>query len=119
MATQASMTKIINNAAKNILDGVSGMVYHTMPFLPINYLVFLVHLFRAGLAWCTIGIYHSAISAFLEPHPNHLIISKLMHHFYLPCPPSCKQFDPWDIKNSLFLSERWALASSLTTLNLP
>ena len=47
---------------------------------------FLLHLFRVGLAWCTIGIYHSAISAFLEPHnlhkaSNHPVISKLMHHF--------------------------------------
>ena len=30
---------------------------------------FLVHLFQVGLAWHTIGIYHSAISTFLElPH---------------------------------------------------
>ena len=39
-----------------------------------------------GLAWHTIGIYHSAISAFLEPlciHKafNHPVISKLMHHW--------------------------------------
>ena len=39
-----------------------------------------------GLAWHTIGIYHSAISAFLEPYQihkasNHPVISKLMHHF--------------------------------------
>ena len=31
---------------------------------------FLLHLFQVGLAWHTIGIYHSAISAFLEPHPH-------------------------------------------------
>ena len=60
---------------------------------------FLLHLFQVGLAWCTIGIYHSAISAFLQPHhihksSNHPVISKLMHHFYLQCPPSCKRFDP-------------------------
>ena len=28
----------------------------------------LIHLFMIGLAECTVGIYHSAISAFLEPH---------------------------------------------------
>ena len=47
---------------------------------------FLLQLFQAALAWHTIGIYHSAISAFLEPHwihkaSNHPVISKLMHHF--------------------------------------
>ena len=49
---------------------------------------FLLHLFQVGLAWHTIGIYCSAISAFLEPHhihkaSNHPVISKLMHHFHL------------------------------------
>ena len=48
---------------------------------------FLVHLFQLGLAWCTIGIYCSAISVFLEPHllhraSNHPVISKLMHHYF-------------------------------------
>ena len=52
---------------------------------------FLLHLFQVGLAWHTIGIYHSAISAFLEPHhihkaSNHPVILKLMHHFYLQHP---------------------------------
>ena len=47
---------------------------------------FLLHLFQVGLAWHTIGIYHSAISTFLEPHrlhkaSNHPVISKLMHSF--------------------------------------
>ena len=32
---------------------------------------FLLHLFQVGLSWHTIGIYHSAISAFLEPHCIH------------------------------------------------
>ena len=46
----------------------------------------LVHLFRVGLAWHTVGIYHSAMSAFLEPHclhkaSNEPVISKLMCHF--------------------------------------
>ena len=76
-----------------------------------------------GLAWHTIGIYHSAISAFLEPHrihkaSNHPVISKLMHHFYLQCPPSCKWFDPWDVEHLLSLLESWAPLSSLTTFKL-
>ena len=32
---------------------------------------FLVCLFQVGLAWHTIGIYHSVISTFLEPHHLH------------------------------------------------
>ena len=84
---------------------------------------FLLHLFQVGLAWHTIGIYHSAISAFLEPHCihkafNHPVILKLMHHFYLQCPPSHKQFDPWDVEHLLFFLESWAPASSLTTFKL-
>ena len=56
---------------------------------------FLVHLFQVGLAWSTIGIYHSAISTFLEPHhlhkaSNHPVISELICHFYLQHPPSHK-----------------------------
>ena len=84
---------------------------------------FLLHLFQVGLAWHTIGIYRSSISAFLEPHcihkaSNHPVISKLMHHFYLQHPPSHKQFDPWDVEHLLSLLESWAPASSLTTFNL-
>ena len=76
-----------------------------------------------GLAWHTIGIYHLAISAFLEPHrihkaSNHPVISKLMCHFYLQHPPSRKQFDPWDVECFLSLLESWAPASSLTTFKL-
>ena len=83
----------------------------------------MVHLFQVGLAWHTIGVYHSAISAFLEPHhlhkaSNHPVISKLMHHFYLQCPPSHKHFDPWDVEHLLSLLESWALGSSLTTFKL-
>ena len=84
---------------------------------------FLLHLFQVGLAWHTIAIYHSAISAFLEPHhihkaSNHPVILKLMHHFYLQHPTSCKQFDPWDVECLLSLLESWAPASSLTTFKL-
>ena len=69
---------------------------------------FLLHLFQVGLAWHTIGIYCSAISAFLEPHhihkaSNQPVISKLMHHFYLQHPPSHKWFDSWDVECLLSL----------------
>ena len=84
---------------------------------------FLLHLFQVCLAWHTTGIYHSAISAFLEPHQihkawNHPVISKLMHHFYLQCPPSHKHFDPWDIEHLLSLLESWVPTSSLSTFKL-
>ena len=83
----------------------------------------LVHVFWVGLAWHTIGIYHAAISTFLDPHhlhraSNHPVISKLMHHFYLQCPPSCKHFYPWDVESLLSLLESWAPASSLTIFKL-
>ena len=82
-----------------------------------------MHLFRVDLAWYTIGVYCSAISAFLKPHhlhkaSNHPVISKLMHHFCLQHPLSCKYFDPWDVEHLLSLLESWALPSSLTTLKL-
>ena len=84
---------------------------------------FLLHLFQVGLAWHTIGIYHSVISAFLEPHhihkaSNHPVILKLMCHFYLQCPSSSKWFDPWDVECLLSLLESWAPTSSLTTFKL-
>ena len=84
---------------------------------------FLLHLFQVGLTWHTIGIYHSAISAFLKPHwlhktSNHPVISKLMCHFYLQHPPSHKCFDAWDVEHLLSLLESWAPASSLTTFKL-
>ena len=41
-----------------------------------------------------------------------------MHHFYLHYPPSCKHFDPWDVKHLLSLLESWTPASSLTTFKL-
>ena len=52
---------------------------------------------------------------------RHLIILsflKLVHHFYLQWPTSCKQFDPWDVECLLSLLESWAPASSLTTFKL-
>ena len=83
----------------------------------------LVQLFRVGLAWCMIGIYHSAISTFLEPNhfhktSNHPVISKLMHHFCQQDPPSHKHFDPWDDKSLLSFLDSWPLASFLTTFKL-
>ena len=74
-----------------------------------------------GLAWCTIGIYRSAISAFLQPHhiykaSNHPVILKLMHYFYLQHPPSHKWFDPWDVDHLLSLLESFLLL--LTALKL-
>ena len=84
---------------------------------------FFLHLFQVGLVWHTIGIYHSAISAFLQTHhihkaSYHPVILKLMHHFYLQHPPSRKQFDPWDVEHLLSLLENWAPASSLTAFKL-
>ena len=71
---------------------------------------FLLHLFQVGLAWHTIGIYCSVISAFLKPHQihkasNHPVISKLMCHFYLQHPTSHKHFDPWDVEHLLSLGK--------------
>ena len=82
-----------------------------------------MHLFQVGLAWHTIGIYHSAIATFMDLHclhkaSNHPIISKLLHHFYLQCPPSHKCFYLWDVEHLLYLLESWAPASSLTTFKL-
>ena len=80
----------------------------------------MVYVFKVGLAWHTIGIYHSS---FLEPHClhrvcNHPAISKIMHNFYLQHALSCKCFDHWDVEHLMPLLESWALASSLTTFKL-
>ena len=85
---------------------------------------FMVHLFRIGLVWHTVGNYHSGISAFLEPHHLHKVsdhptISKLMCHFYLQHPSSHKCFDPSDVEHSLSLLESWAPASFPATFKLP
>ena len=76
------------------------------------------------MAWHTVGTYHSAISAFLEPHchqkaSNNPIISKLVHHFLLAVPPSHKCFDPWDVRCFLYLLYIWISASSLTNFTVP
>ena len=82
----------------------------------------LLHLFQVGLVWCTIGVYHSAIFTFLQPHwlhkaSDHPVISKLMHHFYF-WHLSHKHFDSWDVEHSLSLLESWAPAFSLTSFRL-
>ena len=41
-----------------------------------------------------------------------------MHHFYVQCPPSHKQFEPWDVECLLSLLESWAPTSSLATFKL-
>ena len=101
-----------SSAGRSGLVGVLNRVYQTMPSLSPKLAIFLLHLFQVGLAWHTIGIYHSAISAFLQLHcihkaSNHPVISKLMHHFYLWHPPSRKWFDPWDVEHLLSLLESW------------
>ena len=61
-----------------MLKGVDQMVYLRM-FLPLNKKIFWVHLFRIWLAWCTIDIYCSAISAFSEPHYLHKALDCLIN----------------------------------------
>ena len=91
-ATQASMSKVYQQCWKEWAG------WCAQQGLPINAISapkltnFLLHLFQVSLGWHTLGIYHSA---FLEPHrlckaSNHPVISKLMHHFYLQCPPTHK-----------------------------
>ena len=82
-ATWAS-TKFTNNAGRNGPCNMVKRVYQTMPIcLRISW--FFGSL-KIPLAWHRFGIYHSAISAFLDPHcyhkaSNHHIISKLMCQF--------------------------------------
>ena len=93
-ATPASMTKVYQQCWK---EWAGWGAHEGVPNNAIcgpKLADFSVHLFRVALVWCMNGIYHSAISAFLEPHHlhkvfNHPIISKLMCHFYLQCPLSC------------------------------
>ena len=92
-----------SNVGKNGPVGVLDRVLPNDAISASKLANFLLHLFQVGLAWHTIGIYCSAISAFLEPHwldkaSNYPVISKLMCHFYLQLPPSCKWFDPWDVE---------------------
>ena len=121
----ASMSKVYQQCWKEwqvgVLDDWQGVPNNAISAPKLANV--LIHLFQVGLAWCTIGIYHSAIFTFLEPHhlhkaSNHPVISKLMHHFYLWHPPSHKHFDPWDVECLLSLLESWASVTSLTTFKL-
>ena len=63
-ATQASMTKLYQQCLKEwTISCVQEGVPNNAISVP-NFADFLFHLFRIGLACHTIGIYHSAISAF-------------------------------------------------------
>ena len=109
-ATLASMTKVYQQCWK---EWAGWCAWKGVPNNAISAPIlakFLLHLFQVGLAWHTIGIYHSAISTFLEPHhlhkaSNYPFISKLMHYFYLQHSPSCKHFDPWDVEHLFFVRE--------------
>ena len=111
-ATWTSMSKVYQQCWK---EWAGWCAKHSAPNNAIaahKLANFSLHLFQVGLAWHTIGIYRSAISAFLETHclhkaSYHPVISKLMHHFYLQCPPFCKCFDAWDVEHLLSLLESW------------
>ena len=92
-ATQTSMSRVYQQCWKEWAGWCAQQGLPNNAISAPKLANFLLHLFQVGLAWHTIGIYHSAISAFLEPHcihkaSNHPVISKLMHHFYLQHPPS-------------------------------
>ena len=122
-ATPTSMSKVYQQCWKEWTDWCARQSLPNNAISAPTLANVLLHLFQVGLAWHTIGIYRSAISAFLEPHQihkdsNHPVIMKLMCHFYLQHPPSCKHFDPWDVEHLLSLLESWAPASSLSTFKL-
>ena len=58
--TQVSMTIVGSSARRNGPIGVLHRMYQMISFLPLKLANFLVHLFRVGLAWHRIGIYHFA-----------------------------------------------------------
>ena len=106
-----------------MLEGMGRWVYQTNSISSPKLANFLVHLFQVGLAWCSISIYNSAISAFLGASSSSQGFYSSCHFkinasFYLQHPPSHKQFDPWDVECLLSLLESWAPASSLTTFKL-
>ena len=111
-ATQASTSKVYQQCWKEWADWCAEQLVLNNVILATKLTNFLWHLFQVGLAWHTIGIYHSAISNFLDLHhlhkaSNHPVISKLICHFYLQHPSSCKHFDPWDVEHLLSLLESW------------
>ena len=121
-ATRMSMSRVYQQCWKELTSWCARQGLLNNAISAPKLVNFLLHLFLVGLAWHTIGIYCSAISAFLEPHcihkaSNHPVISTLMHNFYLQHPP-CKQFDPWDVEHLLSLLESWAPVSYLTTYKL-
>ena len=74
------------------------------------------------MAWYTVGIYHSATSAFwnliITRASNNLVIYRLECHLYLQYPLSCKGFDPWDVGHLLSLLELGLQPLLLLILNL-
>ena len=85
-------SSIYNKNFPPVLERMDWLVctkgYQTMPFLPLNWLIFWFT--YLGLALLD-SPFIVLVFLFLEPHclykaPNHVIISKLMHHFYLQCP---------------------------------
>ena len=79
-ATRMSMSKVYQQCWK---EWASWCAQQGLPNNAIStpkLANFLLHLFQVGLAWHTIGIYHSALSTFLGPHwihkaSNHPVIS--------------------------------------------
>ena len=79
------MTKVKSNARRNGPVGLLQIV-HNDAFSGPKLANFLVHLLRVGLALHTIGIYHSAISAFGNLSSQGFKSSYLMHLFYYGIP---------------------------------
>ena len=121
-ATQTSMSKVYQQCWKEWASWCAQQGLPNNAISASKLANFLLHLFQVALAWHTIGIYHSVISAFwsLLSFTRLLIIlsSQTNASFYLQCPPSCKCFDPWDVEHLLTLLESWAPASSLITFKL-
>ena len=62
--------------------------------------------------FCLFGDSSSSVGSLSSCH------LKVIYHFYLQHPPSCKHCDPWDVEHLLSLLESWELVSSLTTFKL-
>ena len=78
-----------------------GLDWHSVP------LVFIILLFL---------LFYNHIFLWDFESSNHF---KLMHRFYLQCPPpSCKWFDSWDVDHLLSLLVNYALAFSISTFKL-
>ena len=84
--TQASMSKVYQQCWKEWIRWCAQQGVPKNAVSAPKLANFLLHLFEVGLAWHTIGVYHSAISTFLEPHHLHKasnchVISKLLCNF--------------------------------------